>query len=149
MRSLGRLASGAAVLVAALTGCSSSQTASAPNSEVSSNISSNVPSRTFVVDAVSITERWWNWQGAFAEDLNPVTDTSGDDCERGQPSDGWWFVAGTFGNDAGDTTRRTCNIPATQVLERACSAHFELPGRKPALPNARTFILFGIRTQHT
>jgi hypothetical protein len=65
--------------------------------------------------AQSVTERWWNWQGAFAEDVNPVSDSSGVDCGNGQPDD-VWFVAGTFGNQPGDVTQRTCTVPAGRVL---------------------------------
>jgi hypothetical protein len=65
--------------------------------------------------AASVTERWWNWQGAFAEDVNPVSDSSGVDCGNGQPDD-VWFVAGTFGNQPGEVTQRTCTVPAGRVL---------------------------------
>ncbi|MET7337072.1 signal protein [Nonomuraea sp. NPDC005650] len=55
----------------------------------------------------SIQGRWWTWAASEDESTNPVTDTTGEFCDRNQPKD-VWFLAGTFGG----TIQRTCNVPA-------------------------------------
>ncbi|WP_433442291.1 signal protein [Nonomuraea sp. CA-141351] len=56
--------------------------------------------------ATSIQGRWWTWAASEGENTNPVTDATGEFCDRNQPED-VWFLAGTFGG----TLRRTCRIP--------------------------------------
>ena len=62
--------------------------------------------------AASLSERWWNWQGAFPEETNPVLDRTGEFCRLGQPSDGDWLVAGSFGT----SESRRCSVPVGSRL---------------------------------
>ncbi|MEU6787229.1 signal protein [Nonomuraea angiospora] len=55
----------------------------------------------------NIQGRWWTWAASEEESTNPVTDTTGEFCDRNQPDD-VWFLAGTFGG----TFKRTCKVPA-------------------------------------
>jgi hypothetical protein len=55
---------------------------------------------------------WWQWVLAQPTDHNPVTDTTGADCARGQQGP-VWYLAGTFG---GPPVTRNCTIPAGRAL---------------------------------
>lgn len=69
----------------------------------------------------TIQGRWWTWAASEGESTNPVTDTTGEFCDRNQPED-VWFLAGTFGG----TLQRTCKVPAGRpmvfpLVNRVCS----------------------------
>ncbi|MEU0484057.1 signal protein [Streptosporangium sp. NPDC006013] len=69
----------------------------------------------------TIQGRWWTWAASEGESTNPVTDTTGEFCDRNQPED-VWFLAGTFGG----TLQRTCRVPAGRpmvfpLVNRVCS----------------------------
>lgn len=60
---------------------------------------------------------------SFPLGADPVTDATGERCADNQPTDGIWFLAGTFGG----TAERTCEIPAGArlyfpVLNQICLA---------------------------
>ncbi|MGV9778647.1 signal protein [Streptosporangium sp. NPDC003464] len=61
--------------------------------------------------AETIQGRWWTWAASEGESTNPVTDTTGEFCDRNQPED-LWFLAGTFGGNS----QRTCWVPAERPL---------------------------------
>lgn len=58
-----------------------------------------------------LSSRWWAWALTQRAETNPVLDTSGEDCRRGQRGE-VWFLAGTFGG----TVERTCRIPSHRSL---------------------------------
>jgi hypothetical protein len=55
----------------------------------------------------TMQSRWWAWAAAERHGTDPVSDSTGEDCGRNQPTD-MWFFAGTFG---GEVTRR-CSVPS-------------------------------------
>lgn len=59
----------------------------------------------------SIQARWWEWAAAEPLGTNPVSDGTGEDCDRNQPDD-VWFLAGTFGGSA----QRRCTVPLGVAL---------------------------------
>lgn len=67
---------------------------------------SNVSSQPEDAATESVQGRWWTWAASEDESTNPVTDTTGEFCDRNQPED-VWFLAGTFGG----TLQRTCRVP--------------------------------------
>jgi hypothetical protein len=114
-RSLCRQLTMAALLVAALNGCSTSRSTSTPEPVGQTAPIVNTIKAAQVSEPTTTVDRFLAQQGAFAEDVNPITDSSGVHCGSGQPKD-VWFVAGSFGNEVGDVTKRSCNIPAGKIL---------------------------------
>lgn len=55
---------------------------------------------------------WWKYALAQPAATNPITDTTGEDCDNGQ-SGPVWFLAGTFG---GDPVTRACTIPFGKTI---------------------------------
>jgi len=55
---------------------------------------------------------WWQWALSIPTSVNPMTDTSGQNCMVGQKGD-TWYLAGLFGE--GPVTR-TCSIPESKRL---------------------------------
>ncbi|MGV9305828.1 signal protein [Nonomuraea sp. NPDC003727] len=72
-----------------------------------SRADSIVPSKPEDTAAETIQGRWWTWAASEDESTNPVTDTTGEFCDRNQPED-VWFLAETFGV----TLQRKCKVPA-------------------------------------
>lgn len=60
-----------------------------------------------VTDPVLLQSTWWTWAGSEPEESNPVSDTTGQYCDRGQQV-GVWLLAGSFG----ETVTRRCAAPA-------------------------------------
>jgi len=61
---------------------------------------------------LELTRRWWQWAASEPTATNPVVDTTGENCHRGQPSD-VFFLAGSFGT----TETRQCTLPkGTPIL---------------------------------
>lgn len=58
------------------------------------------------------SKRWWQWALSFDEEDDPVADTSGANCTKGQSGD-VWFLAGTYGTRR---TVRTCRVPEGKTL---------------------------------
>jgi hypothetical protein len=83
------------MILLALTACSDgSSTADSTNGHESPRLD------------VELTRRWWQWAASEPAATNPVADTTGEDCHRGQPSD-VFFLAGSFGT----TEIRQCTVP--------------------------------------
>jgi hypothetical protein len=59
-----------------------------------------------------LSAEWWQWAVSIPTSVNPVLDTTGDNCMVGQRGS-TWFLAGLFG---GGTATRTCFIPEDKVL---------------------------------
>ncbi|MEV7782431.1 signal protein [Kitasatospora sp. NPDC088351] len=76
----------------------------APDAETQSE-----PARIALRDLTSaeFQHMWWNWAASTEASQNPVMDTDGRFCSRGQRDEGIWFLAGTFGGAA----TRTCTVP--------------------------------------
>lgn len=55
---------------------------------------------------------WLSWAAAEPEATNVVMDTTGEHCARNQPADGFWYLAGSFG----ETLSRTCEVPLGRTL---------------------------------
>jgi len=55
--------------------------------------------------------RWWEWALSIPAAINPILDTTGVNCGKGQVGNAW-FLAGTFGG----TATRDCTIPAGKSL---------------------------------
>jgi len=58
-----------------------------------------------------LASQFWQWALSIPAADNPVTDTTGDKCMIGQQGP-IWFLAGTFGSPTGETTIRSCSVPA-------------------------------------
>jgi hypothetical protein len=58
-----------------------------------------------------LTVQWWQWIMSFPVDENPGTDTTGEDCSKGDFGD-IFFLAGTFGGKA----ERECTITEGQDI---------------------------------
>jgi hypothetical protein len=58
-----------------------------------------------------LTEQWWQWILSIPADENPATDTTGEDCSKGDFGD-TFFLAGTFGGKA----ERECTITEGQDI---------------------------------
>jgi hypothetical protein len=57
--------------------------------------------------------RWWQWVISLPEAINPLTDSTGEDCAQGQNQTGpVWFLTGTFGG----SVERTCTIPEGKAI---------------------------------
>lgn len=56
---------------------------------------------------------WWKWVLSQPAATNPLTDTTGANCGKGQTGL-VWYLAGTFG-DAGPTTR-SCTVPFGKTI---------------------------------
>ncbi|MFI6595460.1 signal protein [Nonomuraea sp. NPDC050536] len=69
------------------------------------------PARPAMPAADAVQGRWWSWAASTPVIGNPVSDTTGRDCARNQPSD-VWFLAGTFGG----RVHRRCTVPARRPL---------------------------------
>jgi hypothetical protein len=63
-------------------------------------------------DLPSLTALWWEWAVSIPNSVNPLEDSTGQDCMVGQ-SGSIWFLAGVFG---GGTAKRTCSVPADKSL---------------------------------
>jgi hypothetical protein len=59
-----------------------------------------------------LTKLWWRWIAVIPEERNPVTDTTGEDCRRGNFG-AIFFLAGTTG---GDEITRECTIREGQTI---------------------------------
>jgi hypothetical protein len=58
-----------------------------------------------------LTAQWWQWILSIPADENPATDTTGEDCSKGDFGD-TFFLAGTFGGKA----ERECTITEGQDI---------------------------------
>src|SRR5918995_5605405 len=58
-----------------------------------------------------LTAEWWQWLLSFPVDENPATDTTGEDCSKGDFGD-TFFLAGTLGGKA----ERECTITEGQDI---------------------------------
>ena len=56
--------------------------------------------------------RWWQWALSAPAPVNPLADTTGEDCAVGQTGR-VWFLAGTLGSG---TVVRTCTVPTGSAL---------------------------------
>jgi hypothetical protein len=59
-----------------------------------------------------LTAEWWQWALSFPVDENPLLDTTGEDCSKGDVSDDIFFLAGT----AGGRAERECTISEGQAI---------------------------------
>jgi hypothetical protein len=55
---------------------------------------------------------WWQWALGVPAATNPLTDTTGEQCQQRQVDD-TWFLAGSFGSDP---VVRNCEIPEGKAL---------------------------------
>ena len=62
------------------------------------------------VEALSIA--WWQWAMSAPDEVNPVRDLTGANCDLGQQGK-VWFLAGGFGSSK---IRRKCTVPAGRYL---------------------------------
>ena len=60
----------------------------------------------------ALTAEWWQWALSFPVDENPILDTTGEDCSKGDISDDVFFLAGT----AGGKVERECTISEGQDI---------------------------------
>jgi hypothetical protein len=54
-----------------------------------------------------LQSQWWQWALSIPTSVNPLADTTGQDCMVGQRG-GVWFLAGTFGTSS---ATRSCSVP--------------------------------------
>lgn len=55
---------------------------------------------------------WWMWCYGDGKNTSPVSDTTGEHCDKGQIYDRVWFLAGTFGG----SVKRKCVVPSDRSL---------------------------------
>ncbi len=60
----------------------------------------------------TLTVEWWQWALSIPKSVNPLLDTTGEDCMVGQQGV-VWFLAGTL---FGGSATRTCSVPADKTL---------------------------------
>lgn len=70
-----------------------------------------VDSKPYGLSYAEWSAKWWQWVHSISAENNPVTDTTGKECARGQNGP-VWFLAGTYGGPV----ERTCNIPAGKAI---------------------------------
>jgi hypothetical protein len=56
---------------------------------------------------------WWKWLLAQPADVNPLLDTTGAQCGRGQPILGVWYLAGA---PSSSPVTRSCTVPNLRTL---------------------------------
>jgi hypothetical protein len=59
-----------------------------------------------------LTAEWWQWAVSIPTSVNPLQDTTGENCMVGQ-RDVVWFLAGTF---SAESASRKCSIPGNATL---------------------------------
>ena len=61
--------------------------------------------------------KWWKWAYSTPEKSNPMSDQTGEYCEKGQKGD-VWFLAGIYEGlkDEDDFVVRDCTVPAGKAL---------------------------------
>jgi hypothetical protein len=59
-----------------------------------------------------LTAEWWQWSLSFPVDENPILDTTGEQCNKGDISDDIFFLAGS----AGGKVERECTISEGQAI---------------------------------
>jgi hypothetical protein len=84
----------------------------------------------FADDAASwkqLSSEWWQWAVSIPAPVNPLVDTTGDNCMIGQRGSNW-FLAGTVG---GAPVTRSCEIPegATLFFPVVNAINFDTPGQ--------------------
>ncbi len=62
--------------------------------------------------AKELSAEWWQWAYSLPPSVNPILDTTGEDCVLGQRGD-VWFLAGTSSPGA---VVRNCSVPEGKVL---------------------------------
>lgn len=67
---------------------------------------------TDVITFDKLSGEWWQWAMSVPVSVNPINDSSGEDCMVGQ-SGPIWFLGGVFG---GGSATRKCSIPADKKL---------------------------------
>jgi|SRR5690242_18665622 len=74
-----------------------------------------------------LSGEWWQWVLSIPASVNPLLDTTGEDCMVGQHGSNW-FLAGTF---FGGPVTRACDIPqgATLFFPVINSVGFDTPGQ--------------------
>ena len=74
-----------------------------------------------------LSGEWWQWVLSIPASVNPLLDTTGEDCMVGQRGTNW-FLAGTF---FGGPVTRACDIPqgATLFFPVINSVGFDTPGQ--------------------
>jgi hypothetical protein len=58
-----------------------------------------------------LTEQWWQWASSFPRDENPIADTTGEDCSKGDFGD-IFFLAGSEGGKV----ERDCTVSEGQAI---------------------------------
>ncbi len=69
----------------------------------------------FVIDgrsAVELSTEWWHWAMSAPGAVNPVADTTGEQCGVNQAGK-FWFLAGGFGSSK---VRRRCHVPTGKYI---------------------------------
>lgn len=83
-----------------LAGCTATESSPAPQAAPATNAAGKVD-----VSSAAFQSKWWNW-ATQPEEVNPVTDSTGEHCAEGQGG-GVWLVAGSFGG----AVERQCTMP--------------------------------------
>ena len=87
-----------------------------------------------------LTARWWQWALSFPVDENPITDTTGEQCSKGDLGD-IFFLAGS----AGGKVERECTISEGQailipIVNAVCVKTEEEETEESLLAQCREFI---------
>lgn len=105
---VGRLLLGALACLPVVAGCDAAETAPAPDeTPVTTTVTTTAENDFDVTDPVLLQSTWWTWAASAPEATNPVSDPTGEDCDRDQRAD-VWLLAGSFG----ETLTRRCTVPA-------------------------------------
>jgi hypothetical protein len=70
-----------------------------------------IKSKPFGLSYGEWSAKWWQWVHSIPAEGNPITDTTGKDCARGQNGPVWLLV-GTYGGPV----ERTCTIPPGKAI---------------------------------
>ena len=59
-----------------------------------------------------LTAQWWQWASSFPRDENPIADTTGEDCSKGDVGGATFFLAGSEGGKV----ERDCTVTEGQAI---------------------------------
>jgi hypothetical protein len=93
------------------TGGNNHYNAYAQDNDSNSNNNNNNLDVQVTAPSPDLTAEWWQWILSIPADENPATDTTGEDCSKGDFGD-TFFLAGTFGGKA----ERQCTITEGQDI---------------------------------
>ena len=84
----------------------------AQDSSSSNNISKLIYDVQVTKPTPELTAQWWQWASSFPRDENPIADTTGEDCSKGDVGGATFFLAGSEGGKV----ERDCTVTDGQAI---------------------------------